>query len=402
MGQYSFGRGDVLGVGLDFDLLSSDEDNNITPTTQTTNGITSYTFAGAVENFQGSFDDRGSDIFDFQVINITDKFAPSGDPITLEEPLNLDLVAKYIPTTNRIEYTFNNSELTNLGISEVTIVIPDQDKDTPGFQVNGKPIDTTTATNNLESISDTIIDAFSADNDYLNGTDGALDSDESVELRISGRANDDPNTIKSSSESLASKPSFPVTIEAEDIVDDPSDPNDNDIVTGYEEEDFAQADGSGLKLSEGESSGTISFLAGDYGLEGDYNLRINSFDENDGAGTIKVEVEQTRERRVVDPITGVTQTDPITRTFNRELGTINLNDDTDDAIPTEDNRGSYVIKGLVDNNNPIVDFGTFGLEASDRITITGTFSNSDLTDDADGKAGEFARIDFLTFDPVDI
>jgi hypothetical protein len=384
-GRYSFGRSDSLDISLDFNLFSSDENGNAIRST-VANGITSYTFANAVENFQGRFRDN-SDAFKFDVINITDRFARSGDPITLESSLTTDLTARYLSNQNTLEFAFQSPELTEIGINEVTLVIPDQDKDLNGFQINGNTIqDPRTAIDDLESISNTLREAFSASN-LEAGVETPL-------VGITAISKDNSGLI-SSDRSFISPPLFPVIIEAEDIIgdfNDPNDPNDdtddpdNTInITDYQRDNFTglDPDGAGLRLVQADPNikGIISFRADDYDISGAYNLRVNAFDENDGAATINVQVTD---------ING-----------NRELGgdedgdgildgvTIQLNENTNSPSPDDNTSRSYFIGGL-------------NLDPTDTITITGTFNN-DPSDDSDPlRRGEFARIDYLAFNPVDI
>lgn len=121
-----------------------------------------------------------------------------------------------------------------------------------------------------------------------------------------------------------------------------------------------------MKAGQPSQTGTISFEVGEYAkdISGMYNLRVNTFDENDGAATIKVQV---------------TGEDDVT---------INLDENTNSPFPTDDTFRSYIIKDLE-------------LDGSETITITGTSDDSIPNDGAD-RGGEFARIDFLTFEPVDM
>jgi hypothetical protein len=356
----------LLDTELDFKLFSTDEDgNDIAPTKKTIKGITSYTFAGAVEDFQARFDDV-DDKFAFNVINITERFAESGEPINLESSLTTDLIARYIPNENTIEFAFGNPELTDIGLNKVALVIQDQDKNPAnGFQVNDnftiEKQNLTTAINNLESISSIITESLSP------GDSASLGFEDPV-LEISSGSKNNPQEIIPGYSILDSTRS-PVIIEAEDILDDSNDPSidtdDTIDITGYKREDYTYTDGSGLRLSPGQTTGTISFEAQDYDLlSGTYNLRVNAFDEKDGAGTIRVQV-------IGDNDTPDDTTDDIEKDV-----LINLNENTTSPFPTDDTFRSYFIEGL-------------NLAPTDKITITG---------ESDGQ--EWARIDFLTFDPI--
>ena len=136
-----------------------------------------------------------------------------------------------------------------------------------------------------------------------------------------------------------------LTIEAEDL--------NLDI---YLVEDFSalnpgvSADARGISLHNSSGlTGTASFSASDYGLEGTYDLKLSYFDENDGQAKLQVLVN------------------------NDVKGDLLINEATSSHEPTEDTRKEYVIEDLL-------------IQSTDTITLGGTADNE-----------EFTRVDFLSF-----
>ena len=112
----------------------------------------------------------------------------------------------------------------------------------------------------------------------------------------------------------------------------------------------ASVDAWGISLHNASAfTGTASFSASTYGLEGTYDFKLSYFDENDGEAKLQVLVN------------------------NDVKGDLLLNDATSNSEPTEDTRREYVIEDLF-------------IQSTDTITIRGT------ADD-----GDFARVDFLSF-----
>jgi hypothetical protein len=377
-----------------FDLFALDENGNErVPTVGNTKGIKTYTFIDAVENFQGYFKENVGGVefqrFNFPQINITETFAGSTNRIILDAPVNLDLTARYLHagktltrvdggdvldvgeledintvdhkavkpvqlTEDRIELTLSSDELIDKGVYELTLVVEDEDKNKRGFQVGNKTINPNNPTEDLNDI-ESIFDIWNGSNDNKN---------DNSEYRLSAISAQDQNLIVSGSFNPASY--TPIIIEAEEI--DPNKDSDGTIkIEGFQKEDFNSADASGLSLAKtGQSQGIISFQAQDYSIlpyfsysnndSTTYNLRIDSFDEKDGVGSIKVQVKDSSGKIELDQ-------------------TITLSESTSSPVPNKDNARSYFI-------------GELDLDPTDTITIIGTTNQN-----------EFVRIDSLTFEP---
>ncbi|MDJ0570180.1 MAG: hypothetical protein QNJ53_14200 [Pleurocapsa sp. MO_192.B19] len=165
-GRYFGSLNADLDVNYQFELYTIDENNKLRKPVSNHDG--SFTFEGAVENFQARFEAEGveADGSDSQVVNITNLFADrdlgeTDEDFTsvtpgLEEPLTLDLTTRFVdadvdPDVNvdRIEYTIDidgNELLANElgalggsteggGVTELTLFIEDA-SNAPGFQID--------------------------------------------------------------------------------------------------------------------------------------------------------------------------------------------------------------------------------------------------------------------------
>ncbi|MDJ0595875.1 MAG: hypothetical protein QNJ72_38825 [Pleurocapsa sp. MO_226.B13] len=133
-------RADELDVNYQFDLFPRDDNNQLrTPEINSDESGESFTFAGAIENFQARFFDD-SDVFDFDRINITNLFAIQGDEPTSisSEPLTLDLTTRSVgdeASPSSIEYTIDGFD-ESIGITELTLILNDASTEDDGFQID--------------------------------------------------------------------------------------------------------------------------------------------------------------------------------------------------------------------------------------------------------------------------
>ena len=259
-GMYCGSQKGQVGSFFEFNLFTLDAIGNLRiPEPQ--EAPFTFTFPEAIENFGGRFSDDGGN-FDFEVINVTDRFASDGDPSPiLSSPLNLDLTARYLPQgslitlpdgespdefisdteevvdADRIEYVLTSEDFKDLGINEYTLVLEDSDGDIEnGFQVvvddeglvisdsrpdlegfqrnfldeNGQVVEQTI------DLSDDLIDIEGLEiididfqNDAISNIEHIVENDLLglyVDTRVSGRSSVDSNTAVSIEDALIDRP----------------------------------------------------------------------------------------------------------------------------------------------------------------------------------------------------
>ena len=133
-----------------------------------------------------------------------------------------------------------------------------------------------------------------------------------------------------------------IVVEAEDLT-----------LSGYQVEDYG-TDEQLIRLTAENPTGSATLNVDDYGLAGTYDVAIDYFDENDGEASVEVLINGSFDRGWF------------------------FNEATDNGYPGEDNRRTIVIPDLL-------------LQAGDTIEIFGA-----------ADAGEWVRIDNLTFSPLEV
>lgn len=173
-----------------------------------TTEITRYIFNEAIENFTGTFTDTDANEFGFFEIEIenpltldlTARYLPQGTVITLPDgitPVVASIDDGGIPINgviegDRLEYVITGNELEDLGITELALIIEDEDNTTAGFQQDGITIieEVDIPNDDETDVNDSAIDdiEFIVDQGLL----GFL-----TDIRVSGISSNDADTIVS-------------------------------------------------------------------------------------------------------------------------------------------------------------------------------------------------------------
>jgi hypothetical protein len=367
MGKYSYSRIEAFDVDLDFDLFSvNPAGKERTPTTDisgvfvaegtpdnitgvTVQPVTNYIFDDAIENFTGSFDDSLT-IFSFSQPGGEEPVEAETNRVLEVENLTLDLTARYIPENtlltladgtptiesfdsngdgiendeiildeDRIEYIFSSPELEAEGISEVSLYIDNVEvetsegnksffdtlQDVQGNYILDTEEERIAATNDIDSILNVISSAA-----LTPGEDG----DPELQIRVSGKSANSEAIV--SSEAPIDRPQQ-VILEAEDF----NDLGDYKVVNfpevGGEVISLLGADNKTSVPTATATSGplNLSGLDGNANGEnnGEYDVKVSYFDENDGAGQLDILLNHNGTETVV--------------------GTINLNEATSSGLP---------------------------------------------------------------------
>jgi Ca2+-binding RTX toxin-like protein len=261
-GSSSGSRRNDFDAIYDFEIFSLQADAQ-TPTT----------FSGAAENFKGIFTDNGSSEFDFAngngspdidtrnnplTLNLQAKELKVGDPITLlsgNPALDSFNPQQTLPAPplDRIEFTLFSNELANLGIDEFTLIIEDDDPNTPGLQAGGKDLDASLATANGFSENDAI--KYIIDNSLLSLVDG---------IRVTGGSILQPGQIVSNQSGLLGAPtSFTPNGGRPDSPDPDPDPGtDSPIDSPTDGDDVLTGDNGDNTLNGGEGNNVLRGLEG--------------------------------------------------------------------------------------------------------------------------------------------
>lgn len=136
----SGGRWDEIELDYYFELFPTVEDSF-------ERNISLGFFPNAVENFTGGFDDIDDNLSEFDELLIVDSLVlenPDTAKTPENVPLTLDLMTKLLSSEDQIEYILTGTQLTELGITELALII-DGFSDIPD-------IDPENAVNSLEYI----------------------------------------------------------------------------------------------------------------------------------------------------------------------------------------------------------------------------------------------------------
>ena len=402
--SYSGSADDALEVNYQFELFPRDDNNQLRTPVNNPDG--SFTFAGAVEDFQARFADFSfnEDVVnvdsgfnpDIGAINITNLFAErvegeedetsisetnaTPNSATVPDPLTLDLTTRFLSADAtppdagaRIEYIIGGSELESLAesvgfeISDLTLFIEDangtledgfqldQNPFTPEFEIFGQTFEDAADATILSGTEESILAAqndieFIIDNDLLGLITGftvSVGDDGSGEF---GSEITDEVLINRGSRPIGVPVARePIIIQAEDL--------NLDV---YRVETITTGDRVISLLGASGTTGTASLHADDFSIApGTYDLTISTFDENDGEAKLEVLLNGSPVDAAGNPII-----------LNEE--------NTASGFPTEEVRREFVIEGI-----EITD-------PSDYISIVGTA-------DIDPRGSELARVDFITF-----